>query len=130
MSIPMICAAALRASSAVFASLMPPALPRPPTGPCACTGTGPSLEKAAACAAGLRATSSGGIGMPREARISLAWYSRSFKSGRGGVKRAGEVLAVVAALPSVAERALDVGVVEHQHGQADAQYDHNHAAET
>src|SRR5439155_5554817 len=114
MSMPMICAAALRASSAVLASLMPPALPRPPTGTCAFTATGPSLEKAAAASEELRATIPGGIGMPREARISLAWYSRSFKSGRRGVKRAGGARLLGIVLQAVADRALDVGVVEHQ----------------
>src|SRR3979409_2593707 len=81
MSIPMICAAAARASSGVFASLIPPALPRPPTGTCALTATGPSSEHAAAASSGVRATLPGGIGMPSEASTSLAWYSRSFKSG-------------------------------------------------
>src|SRR5579859_4558400 len=80
MSMPMICAAAERASSGVLASLIPPALPRPPTGTCALTATGPSCEHAAAASSGVRATRPGGIAMPSDERTSLAWYSRSFKS--------------------------------------------------
>src|SRR5579864_5577772 len=80
MSIPMIFRAASRASSGVLARMMPPALPRPPTGTWALTATGPSAEQAAAASSGVRATLPGGIAMPSEARSSLAWYSRSFKS--------------------------------------------------
>src|SRR5258706_3250110 len=80
MSIPMICWAAARASSGVLASLIPPALPRPPTGTWALIATGPSSAQAAAASSGVWATRPGGIGMPREARSSLAWYSRSFNS--------------------------------------------------
>src|SRR3989449_2272200 len=126
MSMPMTGAAALGASSAVFASLMPPALPRPPTGTCALTATGPSLEKAATASSGVRATMPGGIGMPSEARTSLAWYSRSFKClGRGGVEwaRRGSFLRVV--LPAVAEALVERRVVDqddatdHQHQDHD-----------
>src|SRR6202158_4529052 len=85
MSMPMICDAACRASSGELASLMPPALPRPPTGTCALTATGPSSRQAAAASSGVRATLPGGMGMPSEARTSLAWYSRSFKSAGRGV---------------------------------------------
>ena len=41
MSMPRIAAACASASSGVFASLMPPAFPRPPTSTCALTTTGP-----------------------------------------------------------------------------------------
>src|SRR2546422_5125572 len=113
MSMPMICAAALRASSAVFASLMPPALPRPPTGTCALTATGPSLEKAATASSGVRATMPGGIGMPSEASASLAWYSRSFKClGRGGVEWARRGGFLWVGLPAVAEALLERRVVD------------------
>src|SRR5207245_740909 len=126
MSMPMICAAALRASSAVFASLMPPALPRPPTGTCALTATGPSLEKAATASSGVRATMPSGIGMPSEARTSLAWYSRSFKCiGRGGEEwaRAGGVAWVV--LPAVAEDLLERRVVDQEDATDDQHQDHD-----
>src|SRR6266446_2134064 len=122
MSMPMICAAAARASSAVFASLMPPALPRPPTGTCALTARGPSFAKACAASSGVRATMPAGIGMPSEARTSLAWYSRSFKClWRRGVEWTwrGGLLWVV--LPAVAEALLEGGVVD----QDDAP-DHEH----
>src|SRR2546422_10243974 len=126
MSMPMMCAAAFRASSAVFASLMPPALPRPPTGTCALTATGPSLENAATASSGVRATMPGGIGMPSEASASLAWYSRSFKClGRGGVEwaRRGGFSWVV--LPAVAEALLERRVVD-QDDAADYQHqDHD-----
>src|SRR5215471_19716401 len=78
MSMPMICSAAARASSGVRASLMPPALPRPPTGTCALTATGPSSPAAPAASSGVRATLPGGMGMPSEASTSFAWYSSSF----------------------------------------------------
>src|SRR3989442_6770318 len=113
MSMPMICAAALRASSAVCASLMPQASPRPRTGSCALPATGLSLKKAATASSGVRATMPGGIGMPSEARTSLAWYSRSFKClGRGGVEwaRRGGFSWVV--LPAVAEALLERRVVD------------------
>src|SRR6202171_4309625 len=47
--------------------------------------TGPSSAQAAAASSGVRATLPGGMGMPSEARPSLAWYSRSFKSAGRGV---------------------------------------------
>src|SRR4030081_1820503 len=80
MSIPMIACAAARASSGVAASLMPPALPRPPTGTCALTATGPSSAQAAAPSSGVRATLPAGIAIPSVDSTSFAWYSRSFKS--------------------------------------------------
>src|SRR5438128_6395212 len=128
MSMPMICSAARRASASELASLMPPGLPRPPTGTWALTGTGPSLAKAAAASAGLRATTPGGIAMPSEASTSLAWYSRSFNSG-GRVEWASEVL-VVSAQPAVAKPALELGTVEHEDHEADAEQEHDHERET
>src|SRR2546427_2952864 len=83
MSMPMICSAAARASSGVCASLMPPALPRPPTGTWALTATGPSSPHARAASSAVRATLPGGIGIPSEARTSFAWYSRSFTGEKG-----------------------------------------------
>src|SRR6202521_3653827 len=135
MSIPMICAAAWRASSGDFTSLMPPALPRPPTGTCALTATGPSSAQAFAASSGVRATLPGGIGMPSDARTSLAWYSRSFTtcpdwlwnellSRRGRRERANEV--GVAAGIAVAEAALEVGIADDGKHRDDAeQEDHD-----
>src|SRR3989442_15768799 len=129
MSMPMICAAALRASSAVFASLMPPALPRPPTGICALTATGPSLEKAATASSGVRATMPGGIGMPSEARTSLAWYSRSFKClGRGGVEWARRGGFSWVGLPAGAEALLGRRVVEQDDATDYPHQDHDESA--
>src|SRR5438105_5470485 len=78
MSIPMIWAAACSASAGVLASLIPPAFPRPPTGTCAFTATGPISRAAAAASAGVLATFPGGMAMPKDARTSFAWYSSSF----------------------------------------------------
>ena len=50
MSRPRISPARSAASSGVAASLMPPALPRPPVSTCALTTTGPPISAAAACA--------------------------------------------------------------------------------
>src|SRR5579864_1704595 len=109
MSIPMIFRAASRASSGVLARMMPPALPRPPTGTWALTATGPRAEHAAAASSGVRATLPGGIAMPSEARSSLAWYSRSFKS-RLSVLAQRE--APVVALHPVALRVLEPHLAE------------------
>src|SRR2546421_2742614 len=128
MSMPMICSAARRASSAVFASLIPPAFPRPPTGTCALTATGPSFEKAAAASSALRATMPGGMAMPREARTSLAWYSRSFtRLGRRGVEWTGSAGLLRVVLPAVAEAPLEVGV-GHDDDAADHQQQDDHQA--
>src|SRR5258708_4242899 len=81
MSMPMMARAAARASSGVWASLMPPALPRPPTGTWALTATGPISRAAWAASSGVLATFPGGMAMPKEARTSLAWYSSSFMRG-------------------------------------------------
>src|SRR3989475_12628868 len=113
MSMPIICAAAWRAPSALSASGMPRACPRPRPGPGALPATGRSLKRAATASSGVRATMPGGIGMPSEARASLAWYSRSFKClGRGGVEwaRRGGFSWVV--LPAVAEALLERRVVD------------------
>src|SRR2546423_13767493 len=123
MSMPMICCAACRASSGVCASLIPPALPRPPTGTCALTATGPSFAHAAAASSGVRATSPLGIGMPIEARTSLAWYSRSFTSRRG-VEWAGQVAVVVDV--AVAEAPLKVRAVQREDREADADHEQDH----
>src|SRR5229473_6407308 len=80
MSMPMICWAAARASAGALASLMPPALPRPPTGTWALTATGPRSAQAAAASSGVRATLPAGIAIPSVDSTSFAWYSRSFKS--------------------------------------------------
>src|SRR2546429_9305708 len=68
----------------------------------------------------------GGIGMPSEARTSLAWYSRSFKcSGRGGVEWARRGGFSWGVLPAVAEALLERRVVDqddatdHQHQNHD-----------
>src|SRR5215472_5303263 len=119
MSMPMICSAALRASSADLASLMPPAFPRPPTGTCALTAIGPRFSKASTASSGVGATFPGGIAMPSEASTSLAWYSRSFNLWRRGVERARQVL--VAARVAVAKASLEVRVGEHEDRHADAE---------
>src|SRR2546423_3815811 len=125
MSMPMICCAACGASSAVLASLMPPALPRPPTGTCALTATGPSLENAATASSGVRATMPGGIGMPSEASTSLAWYSRSFKcSGRGGVEWARRGGFSWAVLPAGAEALLERSSVDQDDATEHQQQNH------
>src|SRR5438067_13843494 len=125
MSMPMICWAARRASSAEPASLMPPALPRPPTGTCALTATGPSLANAAAASSGLRATTPGGIAMPSEASTSLAWYSRSFTTLRSRRGVEGARLLRAAVRVTVAERTLHVRAVEEGHREADDDHQHD-----
>src|SRR5665213_1373033 len=139
MSMPMICAAAWRASSGVFTSLIPPALPRPPTGTCALTATGPSSAHAFAASSGVRATRPGGIGMPSDARTSLAWYSRSFtvrsrcrcsepRSRRGGREGADEV--GVAARIAVAYGALKGGIADDCEHAHDAEHDDHDEGDT
>src|SRR5438552_15723733 len=126
MSMPMICSAARRASSAVFASLMPPAFPRPPTGTCALTATGPSFEKAAPASSALRAIMPGGIAMPRDPSTSFAWYSRSFKRlWRGGVEWAGRAGCLGVVLRTVVEAPLEAGVAHEDYAaDHDKQDDH------
>src|SRR5690348_5154905 len=127
MSMPMICSAAWRASAADFASLMPPALPRPPTGTWALTAIGPSFSNAAAASWGLRATMPGGIAIPSKASTSLAWYSRSFNLLRRRVEGAGQV--GIAARVPVAEPALEVGVGDQEDRSAYAKDQHDDQGE-
>src|SRR5690242_5306518 len=128
MSIPMICWAALRASSGVFASLMPPALPRPPTGTCAFTATGPSLSNAAAASSGVRATAPGGIAMPSDESTSLAWYSRSFTLLRR-LQRAGRLRVLRVVVPAVAEALAERAAVD-QDDSSDDEHDHDDQRES
>src|ERR1700746_592730 len=121
MSLPMICSAAARASSGVRASLMPPALPRPPTGTCAFTATGPSRAHAAAASSGVCATPPGGTAMPSAARISLAWYSRSFTLLRR-LQRTGCLRVLRVVVPAVAET-LAEGAAGDQEDTADDEDD-------
>src|SRR5438270_5501614 len=122
MSMPMICWAACRASSSLRASLMPPALPRPPTGTCALTATGPSLRNASAASSGSRATAPGGMAMPSEARISLAWYSRSFTPPPSSRERARSGRAVLVVVPAFAEALPELRAVD-QDDAADTEHD-------
>src|SRR4051812_34294940 len=76
MSMPMMSVAYRRASSAFAASLMPPALPRPPTCTCAFTTTGYPTRSAAATASSTAVTASpADTGMPYRANSCLPWYS-------------------------------------------------------
>ena len=64
------------ASSGVWASLTPPAFPRPPTFTCALTTTWlPICSAAALASSGVLATEPGRTGTPWAAKRSLAWYS-------------------------------------------------------
>src|SRR5665647_1255294 len=76
MSMPRIAAAAASASSGEWASLTPPALPRPPVFTCAFTTTVPPIFSAAARAsAGVSATIPASTGTPCASKRSRAWYS-------------------------------------------------------
>src|SRR3954453_1685776 len=77
MSSPRMSWARALASSALSASLTPPALPRPPTFTYALTTTRSpmSLAMASACS-GVSATPAGSTGKPCEANRSRAWYSK------------------------------------------------------
>src|SRR6185437_16878446 len=76
MSRPRIACAASYASSAVFATLTPPALPRPPTFTCALTTTTPPIFSAAAFASsGVSAMMPGSTGTSYFSKTSRAWYS-------------------------------------------------------
>ncbi len=68
------------ASFADLASLMPPALPRPPAWTCALTTTtSPGKARVAASAsAGVVASVPAGTGTPYSRNNSLAWYSCTF----------------------------------------------------
>jgi hypothetical protein len=83
--LPRMLSAAWAASSGVRASLMPPALPRPPISTCALTTTGlPSRSATAFAPAGVLTTSPCGVGTPKSLRICFAWYSCSFIVGSCG----------------------------------------------
>src|SRR5437867_796571 len=111
-----------RASSSERASLMPPALPRPPTGTWALTAMGPSFANAVAASSGLRATTPGGMVMPRDARTSLAWYSRSFNCrSRGHLEGAGSLRLPRVVVPALAEATLERRAADH-----DDAADHEH----
>src|SRR5918996_4674409 len=80
MSMPRICSATSRASSADSATLIPPALPRPPTCTWALTTTlPPSPSAAAAASAGLEATRPSGTGTSKRLSSALPWYSNRSK---------------------------------------------------
>src|ERR1700704_4936841 len=80
---PRICAAACSAAVGLSASLMPPALPRPPACTCALTTTVPPSRCAIARAcAGVSATSPLGTATPNSRRSTLAWYSWIFTRDR------------------------------------------------
>src|SRR5690554_1990368 len=80
MFMPKMSAARASASLGVFASLMPPALPRPPTSTWLFTTTGPPSRTAISRAsAGVDATSPLGMGMPALAKMRFDWYSCKFK---------------------------------------------------
>src|SRR5689334_6948333 len=91
---PRICAAACSARSASSASLMPPALPRPPACTCALTTTRPPSRCAIARAwAGVSATSPFGTATPNSRSSALAWYSWIFIRARSHEQRNGLQLA-------------------------------------
>ena len=76
MSIPRMSRARASASSGVAATLMPPALPRPPICTWAFTTTVPPMRSAAARASsGVEATAPSGVGMPRFRSSCFPWYS-------------------------------------------------------
>src|SRR5438093_8405952 len=96
MSIPRMAFAASRASAGDFATLIPPAFPRPPTCTCALTATGAPIALAAdSASAGVVASRPSGIGMPARARTCFAWYSCSFTGRLGGYRRAMRRVSVV-----------------------------------
>src|SRR2546426_865390 len=85
---PRIWAAACSAAVGLSASLMPPALPRPPACTCALTTTLPPSRCAIvrACA-GVSATSPFGTATPNSRRSALAWYSWTFIRDRSQDQR-------------------------------------------
>src|SRR5215204_1725378 len=84
MSRPRICSALSRASSGFSASLIPPALPRPPVRTCALTTTCPPISSAAARASsGVVASFPSDTGIPKRLKSSLPWYS--YRSTGGGL---------------------------------------------
>src|SRR5437867_7451388 len=81
---PRIWPAACSAAAGSSASLMPPALPRPPACTCALTTTLPLSRWAIARAcAGVSATSPFGTATPNSRSSALAWYSWIFTPSRG-----------------------------------------------
>src|SRR4030095_1740174 len=83
---PRICCAARWAPSGSSASLIPPALPRPPACTCAFTTTLPPRRAATARAsAGVVAASPAGTGTPNSRSRALAWYSWIFTDARSGL---------------------------------------------
>src|SRR3954465_2886305 len=89
MSIPRIAAACCSASAGPAASLMPPALPRPPTNTWAFTTTGPpSCSATARASAALAAGAPSETGSPNRANSCLPWYSsRSTRPARVDVTK-------------------------------------------
>src|SRR3954447_14118203 len=76
MSSPRISRALCSASAGSFASLTPPALPRPPVSTCALTTTGPPSSSAAARASsGVVARRPSETGIPNCLKSCLPWYS-------------------------------------------------------
>src|SRR5256885_13000592 len=85
---PRIPLAAAFASDGDFATLIPPAFPRPPAWTCALTAIGAPIAFAALSASsGVVARRPSGIGMPARCRICFAWYSCSFTGQLGGYRR-------------------------------------------
>src|SRR5689334_10015625 len=88
MSIPRIWPASCSASSALLATLTPPALPRPPVLTCALTTVtppdfGPICSAAARASSGVVAMAPASTGTPCFSNMSRAWYS---KRSTGGVR--------------------------------------------
>src|SRR5688500_14381236 len=80
-----------KASSGVFASLTPPALPRPPALTCALTTQKPSFSAAARASSGVVTTMPRVVVTPCLANSSFAWYSirstsRTLAPARGGAR--------------------------------------------
>src|SRR5207249_10592599 len=85
--IPRICFATRSAAAASSATLMPPALPRPPAWTWAFTTTRPpSPDATARASAGVVATSPAGTGTPSSRSRALAWYSWIFTGARSGLR--------------------------------------------
>src|SRR5947208_2345375 len=85
---PSICPAACSAAVGLSASLMPPALPRPPACTCALTTTVPPSRCAISRAcAGVSATSPLGTATPNSRSSTLAWYSWIFTRDRSQDQR-------------------------------------------
>ena len=72
---PRMAEACSKASSAVLASLTPPALPRPPALTCALTTQGPIFSAAARASSAVVTTTPSVVFTPCLAKSSFAWYS-------------------------------------------------------